>query len=139
MVGGSVNVADVMQEIADRLATISGLRVYAFPADDIQPPAAVVTFPGSYVFDQTYGRGSDRLEMPVVVMVAKPYDRAARANLAPFADGSGASSVKAVVESGTYTTFDSARVTRVDFDVIAVAGIEYLAATFTVDIFGPGA
>src|SRR5690606_2616521 len=38
-----------------------------------------------------------------------------------------------------YTAIDSPRVTRVDFDVVTIAGADYLAATFTVDIAAKGA
>ena len=48
-------------------------------------------------------------------------------------------SVKAVLEAGTYTAFDSLRVTDCEFEVITVAGVQYLAARFNVDIIGTGA
>jgi len=136
-----MDLAAVMDEVATRLATISGLRVTAHPPDEIQPPAAVVTYPDSYDFDQTYGRGSDRIELPVVVLVGKVSTRAARDKLSGYVNGSGASSVKAVLEADphTYTAFHTLRVTKVDFDVIAVGAVEYLTATFTLDIFGRGA
>jgi len=134
-----MNLADVMQAVADRLDTITGLRCFGYPADKITPPAAVVTYPESYDYDSTYNRGMDRMELPVVVLVGKTSDRATRANLARYADGSGAASVKAIVESGTYTAFDTVRVVRVVFDVVTIAGSAYLAATFTLDITGSGA
>lgn len=128
----------VMQAVADRIDTISGLRVYAYPADNIAAPAAVVTYPETYLFDETYGRGMDRMDLRVVVLVGKVSDRATRGNVAGYVAGSGSSSVKAVVESGTYTAFDSCRVRDVEFDLVAMAGVEYLAATFTIDIAGEG-
>jgi len=133
-----MNLGDVMQAVADRIDTIAGLRVYAYPPDVAQPPAAVVTYPDTYTYDATYGRGMDRMELPVVVLVGKVSDRASRDKLAQWVDGSGATSIKTVIESGTYTAFDSCRVTRVEFDIIAVAGVEHLAATLTVDIAGQG-
>lgn len=130
----------VMQDIADQLATIDGLRVYGHPPDQPpSPPAAVVTYPDSYIYDVTYGRGMDRIEnLPVVALVGKVSARTSRDAIGAYANGSGASSIKAVVESGTYTEFDSVRVTSVAFDVVTIGGIDYLAATFTLDIAGAG-
>lgn len=134
-----MNLGAVMQAVADRIDTIANLRVYAYPPDSIAPPAAVVTYPGTYTYDATYGRGMDRMELPVVVLVAKPYDRAARALMTKYVDGSGAASIKAVLESGTYTAFDTVRVMGAEFDVIAIGAVEYLAATLQLDIAGQGA
>lgn len=133
-----MNLADVMDQVATQLDTISGLRVFAFPPDHLNPPAAVVSYPDSYNYDETYGRGMDRISLPVVVVVGKVSDRASRDNLATYADGSGSDSVKAVVEAGTYTAFDTVRVESVDFDVVDIAGISYMAALFTLDIAGSG-
>lgn len=133
-----MDLADVMQAVADRLDTITGLRVYPYPPDLVQPPAAVVTYPEEYVYDATYGRGMDRMTLPVIVMVGRVSDRASRDAIGAYANGSGASSIKAVVEAGTYTAFDTVRVTGAEFDIVSVAGVEHLAATFTLDIAGPG-
>lgn len=130
----------VMQAVADRIDTIADLRVYAYPPDVVQPPAAVVTYPGTYTFDATYGRGMDRIpDLGVVLLVGKVSDRASRDLITKWVKGSGATSVKAVIESGTYAAFDTVRVTQAEFDIISVAGVEHLAATFTVDIAGSGA
>lgn len=135
-----MNLAEVMQAVADRLDTIAGLRVFGYPPDVVPPPAAVVTYPDTYTYDATYGRGMDRIEdLAVVVLVGKVSDRASRDKIAQWSDGSGATSIKAVLESGTYTAFDTIRVTQVVFDVVAVGAVEHLAATFTLDIAGQGA
>lgn len=134
-----MNLANVMQELAERLDTIAGLRVHGHPPDKISTPAAVVTYPDTYNYDETYARGMDRLELPVVVLVGKVHLLSARNTIGAYADGAGAKSVKAVLEAGTYTQFDTVRVTGVTFDIVEVAGVEYLGATFTVDITGQGA
>ena len=134
-----MNLADVMDEIAAQVDTISGLRTYPFPPDQVAVPAAIVTYPGEYTFDETFGRGLDRLKLPVIVLVGKVSDRKSRDQLGAYCNGSGASSIKAVVEAGSYTAFDEARVERIEFDVISMAGVEYVAATFTLDVAGQGA
>lgn len=134
-----MNLADVMDQVATQLDTISGLRVYAYPADSVAPPAAIVSYPEEYEYDATYGRGSDRISLPVVVVAGKVSDRASRDELGAYVDGSGSSSVKAVLESGTYTAFDELRVTGVEFDPVMIAGTNYISALFTLDIIGEGA
>lgn len=133
-----MNVEDVMQAMADRLDTISGLRVYGYPPEEIHPPAAVVSYPDNIAFDETYGRGMDRMQVPVLVLVKKVSARVARTDVTRFMDGAGTASVKAVLESGTYTAFDTIRVTSATVDVVEVAGIDYLAVTFMADIAGSG-
>jgi hypothetical protein len=134
-----MNVADVMQELAIQLDTITGLRVHAYLADSINAPAAVVGLPETYTFDETYGRGMDRITLPVMVLVGKVVDRTVVERLGRYMDGSGSASVKAVLEAGTYTAFDTCRVVDIVTDVIEVARVEYWAATFNVDIAGEGA
>lgn len=134
-----MNLADAMDELGDALATISGLRVFPYWADRVQPPAAVVGWPDPLTYDATFGRGSDEVTLPITVLVGKVDARSARDQLAAYADGSGASSVKAVIEAHEATSYDSARVTRAEFGVMPVAGTEYLAATFYVDLTGTGA
>ena len=133
-----MNLASVMDAIGTQLDTIAGLRVYDFPADSITPPAAVLAYPDSITFDETYGRGMDRLMLPVLLMVGKANDRAARNNLLPYCAGSGTKSIKAVVEAGSYTAFDTVRVMSAEFDVVRIAGVDYAAALFDLDIAGSG-
>lgn len=133
-----MNFADVADDIADALDGIAGLNVYPFAADHVSPPAAVVGFPEDYTFDTTMGRGSDRMSIPVFVLVGKVSDRAARDTLGAYVDGSGAKSIKAKLEGSTYTAFDSLRVQSVEFETISVAGQELLAGVFSVDIYGQG-
>jgi len=134
-----MNLADVMSELADRLDTIEGLRVFPYTANKVAPPAASVGLPDEYTYDAAYGRGADALTVPIVVVVGKLDARSSHLQLSRYADGSGERSVKAAVEAGETDAFDSARVTSVDFAVITIAAVDYLGATFTVDITGKGA
>jgi len=133
-----MNLAAVMDAVSTRLDTIANLRCFAYPPAKLTPPAAVVSYPETYTFDETYGRGSDRMTLPVVLVVGRVSDRSARDELGAYCNGTGARSVKAVLQSGTYTAFDSLRVVSIDFDVVSIAGVDYLAALFDLDIFGPG-
>lgn len=133
-----MDLAAVMDQLSARLDTIAGLRCFAYPPPTLTPPAAVVSYPETYEFDATYGRGMDRMKLPVVVVVGRPSERTTRDRLGAYCDGSGASSVKAVLESGTYTAFDTVRVETIDFDVVSIASIDYMAGLFTLDIAGSG-
>jgi hypothetical protein len=134
-----MNLADVMDQVGTQLDTIAGLRVHPFPPDRLSPPSAWLGYPEDYEFDKTYGRGMDRINnLPVVVAVAKVSDRKARDLIGVYVNGSGAKSVKAVLEAGTYTAFHTIRVASVNFDILTVGGDDYLAALFLVDIAGQG-
>ena len=128
----------VMEEIATQLGTITGLRVHPEPPGTVDPPAAVVVFP-DITFDATYGRGMDRLSLPVVLVISKAVDRVSRKQVTPYVSGSGSKSLKAVLEAGDYTAFDSVAVQNVEFAVAPIGGIDFLTATFTLDIAGQGA
>lgn len=133
-----MDLGDVMQEISDRLDTIAGLRCYAGPPGSVVPPAAIVWYPDSITFDEAYQRGSDSMELPVWVLLARPTDRSTRDLLAAYCNGFGASSVKHVLESGSYQAFDTIRVAGIDFGATTVGGTEYATAIFNLDIAGKG-
>ena len=133
-----MNLGDVMDAVATQLDTITGLRCFAYPPDSITPPAAIVSYPEEVLFDATYDRGADQLTLPVIVAVGKVHDRGTRDLVESYAGGSGASSIKAVLEAGTYTAFDTVRVARAEFDVVRIGGTDYLAALFDLDIMGDG-
>ncbi len=137
-----MHLANVMQQIADRLATIAGLRAFGYPPGSVTPPAAIVSYPDHIKYGETYVRGMDRMTLSVVVMVGRPTDRSTRDLVAVYCDGAGAKSIKAVVESGVaagaFPAFDEVTVTGVEFDVVTMSSIDYLAAMFELDIAGKG-
>jgi hypothetical protein len=128
-----------MDQVTTQLDTIAGLRCFGYPPDSITPPAAIVTYPEELLFDATYDRGADTITLPVIVAVGKVHDRATRNLVDAYCAGSGASSIKAVIEAGTYTAFDTVRVTRAEFDIVTIGSGDYLAAVFDLDIIGDGA
>lgn len=135
-----MDLAAVMDGLGAALDTIDGLRSHPYYVPRAIPPCAVVTWPDDYDFDETFGRGSDRVVLPVTVIVGQADQRSARDQLAAYCAGSGASSVKAAVESyAPAGVWDSARVQKVEFGAVTVAAVSYLAATFHVEIIGKGA
>lgn len=143
MVGGSLmDVKAVMAEIGTKLATISGLRVFPFTVDSVPPPGAVVGLPDDITFDETYGRGSDALTLPVWVLVAAIDDRASHAELAAYLAGSGSKSVKAAVDSkrltNQYASCGTVTVTTATTGAFTSGGVDLLGAEFTVTVTGSG-
>lgn len=131
-------VTEVMDELGAALEEIPNLRVFPFPADSVSPPAAVVGYPEEITFDVTMGRGVDQLTFPVFVLCGRLSDRSAREALGPFLDGSGAQSVKEALKNGTYVEASSVRAASATVQVISMNAVDYLAAVFSVDVFGPG-
>jgi hypothetical protein len=82
----------------------------------------------------------DEMRFPVWVAVGNTDARTARDALSPYLDGSGVSSVKAAIDRGTYSACDSARVVSVPNGAkpISIAGTDYLAAIFDVEVTGKG-
>lgn len=136
-----MNVKDVGQEIHDRLDTIDGLQTYLGPPGSVNVPCAVVVMPELISFDQTYGRGSDRMTWPVLLLAGRVTERLVLDRIGIYCDGSGDSSVKAVLEdqSYTYTSCDSIRVVSVQLDTVTWGSTDFQGALFELDIFGSGA
>jgi hypothetical protein len=132
----AANVASIMSGLNTRLDTIQGLRCYPYPSDSISVPAAIVAFPEVIEYDSTMARGSDRLVVPVHVLVGKVSDRTARTRLGAYLNGSGSSSVKSAIETDVTlgATVQTVRVTEAEINVMTVGAADYLAATFTVEV-----
>jgi hypothetical protein len=134
-----MNLTDVMDEVAAAVDEITGLRMFAYPPGSLVAPAGAVSYPDSIDYDQTYGRGVDRISaLPVIVVVGKATERAARNSVSAYTAGGGDRSVKAHLEGRAWTSCDDVSVTTARFDVYTIAGVDYLAALFSLDIIGPG-
>jgi hypothetical protein len=124
----------VMLALAARLDTVPGLNVYTGWPDKVVSPAVIVAFPESVTYDTTYRRGADTFDIPVVL--ALRMDPAELADVSPYVTGAGASSVKAVLESGAYSGFGKPHVRDAQFDVAPFAGKRHLVAVFGVTVTG---
>lgn len=133
-----MNLSDVMEELASRADHHDGLRAFAFPVKAINPPTVIVAYPQNYTFDATYGRGMDKMKLRLIVAIGNVTERTTRTRLGAYCDGAGTSSLKAHLQSGAYTSFDMVRVASIDFDVITIAGADYMGAIFNLDIVGKG-
>jgi hypothetical protein len=134
-----MNLKNLMDEAATVLATITGLRVTAWPPGSVVPPAGIVSYPNRIEYQTTYGRGVNVIRgLPFVLVVGKATERSARDTASAWTAGSGAASVVAAMEAHSWTSCDDLTVTAADFDVVTIAGVDYLAAMFEADAIGPG-
>lgn len=131
----ALDVNAAMDAIGTRLGTINGLRVYDYPADNVAVPAAVVSHPDTITYDVTYARGCDMATVQVTVIVGKVSDRASRDALEAYRAGTGSSSIKAALDGNLGGAVQTARVTQADALTLTLAGVEYAAATFDVEIY----
>lgn len=133
-----MNLASVMDELAEAIEANTGLRVSAYPADRVTPPAATIGYPTSITYDTTMSRGSDSFMIPILVIIGRSDVRTGRDVLAQYANGSGAESLKAGLESHEYTACDEVRVESADFGTVTIAGVEYLSGIWNVHVIGSG-
>lgn len=131
-----MNVGAVAEEMALALDTIDGLRVSAFVPGDVTPPAAIVGFADNVEFDLAYGRGGDRVNFPITVLVSRADDRTGGERISRYLDGSGTHSIKEALEAFSYTTLDSLRVADASVSIMTMGGVDYLAAQFNVEVIG---
>ena len=129
--------SDIRSGIATNLGTISGLRTAAFVPDEPKPPIAIV-FPENISFDTAFGRGLDTYSFTVQVIVSKVSDRNAQSNLDSYCNPSGASSVKAAIESDKTLggLVQDLRVTEArDYRAATINENTYLTVTFAVTVY----
>lgn len=130
------SISDIRNGIATNLGTISGLRTSAWIPDQINPPIAIVK-PDSISFDRAMQRGMDLMQFSVLAIVGRVDERSAQARLDAYCATTGASSIKAAIESDQ--TLGSAafdvRVTEMrNYTSLPVGDVTYLAAEFAVEV-----
>lgn len=134
----ALDLGAVMDAIGSRLVGVTGLRVYDYPPDGVAPPAAIVSLPDTVEYDEAGARSLDRVVIPVTILVGKVSDRAARDQLAAYVSGTGAQSVKTAIEGGTGDlggVAQTVRVTSARIDVVTIQAVEYLGASFEVEVY----
>jgi hypothetical protein len=131
---------DLRTGLANRLATISGLRSSAYIPDNPQPPVAVV-MPGRIQYDTAFGRGSDEYQFTIMLIVGRVADRASQTTLDGYCESSGSRSVKAAIE-GDRSLGGKAldcRVTEMtNQGSLAIGDVTYHTAEFSVTVIAAG-
>lgn len=132
------SISDLRNGIATNLATIAGLRTSATVPDSVNPPIAVV-MPNTITYDTAFARtGGDEYEFLVMVIVGRVDERTAQTRLDGYCSGTGASSVKAAIESDKTLGGKafSLRVTSLrNYNQVTVGDVTYLSGEFVVQVY----
>ena len=120
------------------LETISGLTAYEYVPDFIEPPIALVAPINSLNYDSTMARGADTYEIPVIVYISRVDAQLSQDTVDGYLASSGATSVKAAIESDP-TLGGAAMSVRVvsatDYGEYEVTqGTSFLGVTFNVEV-----
>ena len=128
---------DIMTGLGNALRNIVGLRVYDFPSDRVETPASVLSLPET-PYDVTLGGRNDEWTFPLWVLVAKADDKSAYKEMLGYLDAEGPKSIRAMIELDRTLggTCDTAAVIRARPLFATIAGTEYLAVEFTLEVFG---
>jgi hypothetical protein len=127
--------ADIRDGLADRLETISGLRVYRYYPGQINTPAAVVSRRQTR-YDQTID-GAEDYTFAVTLFVQKGEDVTAQKALDLYLDPAGTSSVVAAIHGDPTLggVVDFSRVVSAERDgLVEYAGVEYVSCELLVEV-----
>lgn len=131
------SLSSIRSGLSTRLATISGMSVFSFVPDSIEPPTAVVGVMSSVDYDSTMSRGSDSYEIPLYLYVSRVDAELSQDSLDEFLAGSGSSSIKQAIEGDSTLggVVSSARVVEAsNYGVYTINSIDYLGVEFSVEI-----
>jgi hypothetical protein len=128
-----------MNEAAEVLGGITGISIYAFPVENLVPPAGYIFYPDEVVYDQTYGRGEDMMnDLGIILITSLVTDETARDLASKWSAGSGAESVKERMERHTWASCDDLTINRCRFIGTTMGGVDYLALEFSATVTGSG-
>ncbi len=130
------SIAELRTEIAQNLATITGLRTSEFIPDNPNPPIAVVQFDrAQYHLDM--GNGMTEYTFVVQVIVGRADERTAQRNLDAYCSSTGSSSVLLAVESNRTLdgkAFDCVVTEMSSYGPVLVNDTTYLGAEFQIRV-----
>ena len=130
-------ITELRDGLAANLATITGLRSSATIPDNPSPPIAIVQLQ-RVGFDGAFKGGMTTYDFVVSVIVGRVAEREAQRRLDGFASSSGASSVKAAIESDRTLAgecFDLRVSEMQNIGAVLLGEASYLAADFVVTVY----
>ncbi len=131
------SLTNIRNELKNNLANITTLSVYGYVPDMIEPPTAIIGVMEAIDYDQSMQRGADKYEIPIYLYVSRVDAQDSQETLDGYLASSGASSVKAQVESDT-TLNSQAQSVRVvnasNYGVYTINNIDYLGVEFLVEV-----
>jgi len=131
------SLTNIRNEIGNNLSSITGLNIYKYVPDMVEPPTAVVGVVERIEYDSTMARGSDVYTIPVLVYISRVDAQLSQESLDSYLQSSGANSIKAQIESDTTLNNEaqSVRVTdATDYGVYNVNNIDYIGVQFSVEV-----
>lgn len=127
-------VSQVADGLKARLATVTGLRTFAYQPEQVNPPVAFPVL-DSIDYHRAFGGGDVQMRFTIIVIVGRYLDRVAHTNLDGFLSFSGATSLRAAIE-GDRTLGGVASTLVMDSSLsigsLAIAEAEYLQVSFSV-------
>lgn len=133
---GALNLASVMADLATAVQTVlaSGRTAHGWPVESLQPGDAIVGYPeGDQPITGTFGRGMDRVKVPVWVICGLVQDSSTRTAVSGWVDDS--SSVVTAIQGFASSYWGSARVESYAIDRFEpVGGSPLVVIRFTVDV-----
>ncbi len=132
---GPHSLPNIVAGLGNALRTIAGLRVYNYPPNSVESPAAVISIPET-PYDLTTSESGFQWTFDVWVFVGKADDRTAAAKILTYLDSTGISSIRAAIEADRTLgdRCDSVSVLSADPQIASVAGTEYLAIQYIVEV-----
>lgn len=132
-----MSIADIRAGLATNVATIRGLRVSATIPDQVNPPIALINLQ-TVNYDGAFAGGLVTYNFQLTVIVGRASEREAQRRLDAYIS-TGTGSIKNAVESDV-TLGGAAYDVRVEnmsnFGSILISDQNYLAADFTVTVYG---
>lgn len=131
-------VSQVANGLKARLATISGLRTFAFQPEQENPPFGYPQI-NSINYHRAFSGGDVVMDFTVFVVVGRYLDRTAHAQLDDFLSFSGAKSVRAAIEAdSTLGGVCSTLIVRSGADITSLdaGGAQFLVIQMQVEVHG---
>lgn len=129
-------VSQVAEGLRERLATINGLRTFAYQPEQVNPPVAFPVL-DSIEYHRAFGGGDVQMRFMIFVIVGRYLDRVAHANLDGYLSYSGPTSLRQAVEGDTQLN-NRVRTLVIDsgmsISALTVAEAEYLQVSFSVTV-----
>lgn len=135
-----MDIAAVRAALAEAASTVAGLACHGYMPDDITEPALCVG-EVEIAYDQTYGRGMDRLTVTCYVFASRADDVSGQRLIDGYLAGSGPASLKAAIEADRVLggACHDVRVASAEgYGTYDYGAVKYVGAKITVHITGPG-
>ena len=133
----TATITQVKQGLADRLATINGLRAYAYQPDQLNAPMAF-SLVDSINYHRTFNTPTVEMTFTVTVIVCKANSRSAQSQVDPYVSPTGNLSVREAIEADPTLggVVDSLIVTTAGaMQIVSGDDADYLSVDFKVTVY----